>query len=372
MLELKIYGCTKADYIMPIIDLIEKAEGRNIRIEHLIVLNESDNMANIQALRSILPLLKYDFYKVFYKDGDYGAGKPTLFDDFFIINITGVRKYFCFTSLDGNQYGSCLVSEEKGAIQFLLKAFKNIKENEGFSNAFVRESSLDYMADTIYELSRSGKFFLIKPNPCYHRIPETVLRSVASRMTDEQKQELISQLGDKLDLNYGIENAVEYLIENLTGSNEMSKTFLNIDVFTKDGLMSFVKTGRISDHYSFFPAFDKIEIRDTLLTLINKVKDPNDNYKVFISNLSLKNNISYMGISEKVGIWFDYCPSYRSQTESFNTLIKHDLLTGSFLDFCENYIEKNIAMSREDGLKYLEYLIEATNNNNNHNNHNNH
>ena len=157
--EIKLHNCIDVDYIEPLTSLLAEVDASNIRIEHLITFYEDDSAENILTLKAILQLMRYNYYKVLYKDKEYNTNPVSLFGNFIIINISGEVNKLLFISFGDDQYADCFVSEDKNLEHFLLKSYKSLREN--YKHALIKEVNVDYLTDRLYEFENGGKFFLI-------------------------------------------------------------------------------------------------------------------------------------------------------------------------------------------------------------------
>ena len=361
-IDIKIFNCIEEAYLDPVVKLLDTEEAlAEAKIEQLVSLSEGNSCRNIRTLKAMVPLITRNNYTVLFANEDNISGKRTFFEDLMLFrysytdNNTKLEKYLVLSFEKGGLSG-CYVSDDKSLYEFFEKKYKLLMEMH--TNSLIRQSGIELYSDAIFEFETGGKSYLLKPNICYHRIPISVCRDVLGRMNEDQISMMLTYLREGPDLYVNFGDMLESTLADLHDRDEISYKYKKIDVYTKAGLEAFAREGRLSDHYAFLPEFKKEEIKSILENIRSKRKDPQDKFEFYITNQNIHDNVIFC-VSERNGIMLEYFDSLLIQNHISSCIIKQAPLTEMFIDFIENYIPENLAISDADADKFIDYLIET-------------
>ena len=362
-LDMKIFNCTSDAHLVPIIEMLSASESfDSSAVEHLVSFSDVDNHKNIMTLKAILPLMKYNSYTVFYLYDGNESDSASLFRDLMLIKFSYVEdgsevvKYIVL-SFERNTMSDCYITEEKGLYDFFAR--KYLFSKEAHRNSLINQKNIELLSYSIFEFEAGGKACLIKPSPCYHRIPIDVCKSVLGRQSERQLADMISYMGDGAGFYYDTKTAFENTLKYLEERNRLSLKYAQTDIYTKDGLEAFARERKLSDHYSFLPELTREEVRAVLENLRGKNSDLADKFRLYITHASLRDNSMIYCASETNGVMLEYVETQTFQHGISNCIIKQDSLAKMFLDFAENYVPESLAMSESEADRFIDYLIET-------------
>lgn len=362
-LDIKIFNCTRDSFLFPIIEMLAANESLNSPvIEHMVNFSDADNYKNILILKAVLPLMKYNNYTVFYSYDGNESDSAVLFRDLMLIKFSyiedGSEVVKCIVlSFEGNTMSDCYISEEKGLYEFFAR--KYLLSKEAHHNSLINQKNIELLSYSIFEFEAGGKTCLIKPSPCYHRIPIEVCKSVLERQSENQLADMISYMGDGVGFYYDTETAFENTLKYLEERDRLSLKYTQTDIYTKDGLELFARERRLSDHYSFLPELTKEEVKAVLENLRRKNNDSVDKFRFYITHAPIRDNNMIYCASETNGVMLEYVETQTFQNGISNCIIKQDSLARMFLDFAENYVPETLAMSQPEANRFIDHLIET-------------
>lgn len=360
-IEMKILNCISEQYLKPVVNLFTKIKSnKGNSIEHLLTFSETNNYKNVLILKSILLLSTYSFYDVFFEVQEYDNKNKSIFENMIIIKYSFTEnnideKKYMVLSFEENNLSDCYITNEKRFYEMFQKKYKLVKENH--KNFLNRENNVDFLNDSILAFESGGKHYAIKANPCYNRIPMYIYEDLLGRQDSMQFNKMISHFGENLDNTYNIDIAKESVFKNLTSRSELSKKYIQIDVYSKEGMEKLAKELKISDHYDFLPEFTKEEVKAILENIRNKKNDKKDKFTFYITNSNLSDNNKIYLVSENNGVCLDYFEPDADNGLASMSYINQDTLTNSFMDFVEKYVPDNLAMSDADADAFIDYLI---------------
>lgn len=362
-LDIKIFNCVKDVYLAPLVKLLEKSDSfGNSVIEQLVSFSNTDSYKNIITLKAILPLMKLNNYSVFYTNEEIEPSSSVFFRDLMLIKYgcvedDGWKEKYMVLSYEDNSMSGCYITEEKSLYEFFARKYASVKD--AHESTLVTQKNIGAMSYSVYEYESGGKKCTAKANPCYHRVPINVCQSVIGRQSESQLTEMISYLGDSTSFYFGSESALENLLTYFTDRDKLSLKYSQTDIYTTDGLETFAREGRLSDHFSFLPSLTGEEVKLVLENIRRKNNDPKDKFKFCITHASLLDDNMIYCASESNGILIEYSEPKTFQNKLTDCIIKQDMLSGMFIDFFENYVPDSMAMSRAEADKFIDYLIET-------------
>jgi len=362
-LDVKIFNCIEDSYLAPIAEMLGRCGSPdNSEIEHLLSFSDGESYRNALTLKATLQLVKFSNYTVYYSYEGSESGGFTFFKDLILIkyryaeNGSTVTRYKVL-SFEKNTMSMCYITEEKSLYEFFARKYSSVKELH--QNSLIKQKNIELLSSSMFEFEAGGKNCIIKPSPCYHRIPIAVCKSVLERQSESQLADMISYLSDGAGFYYDTETALGNTIKYIEERDSLSLKHSQTDVYTMDGLETFAKERRLSDHYSFLPELAGEEVKAVLENLWRKQKDPEDKFRFYIVQFPLRDNHMIYCASENNGLMLEYVQAETFQNGISNCIIRQDSLSGMFLDFAENYVPETLAMSEAEAKRFIEYLIET-------------
>lgn len=361
-MNIKIYNCVKDTYLTPLVEMLSKSEHfESSVIEQLVSFSETDSYNNIVTLKAILPLMKFNNYSVFYISGEEPSNNVFVRDLMLIKyrhdgdDSRGER--YMVLSFEDNTMSGCYITEDKSLYEFYTRKYALVKE--AHENSLVAQKNIGALSNAVYEFESGGKTCIIKPNPCYHRVPIDVCMSVLGRQNESQLAEMIGYLGEGSDFFYGSESVFENMLVYFVERDKLTFKYNQTDIYTVSGLEAFARERRLSDYFSFLPELTGDEVRLVLENIRRKNNDPKDKYRFYITQASLVDDSMTYCASENNGILVEYFEAHTFQNNLSDCIIKQDMLSRMLLDFAENYVPDTMALSQAEVDKFIDYLIET-------------
>jgi len=145
----KIVHGTGEEYFSQLVARIDNLfqRAKNVAVEHLIYISAKDQTANVKTLLTVLPLLKYEKYALFYSD-DANFGRSNWMRNRYIYFYTsydgedGRRKEESFlVSVKEFDKSSCLCFSNPMAHEFITDSFFDLRGS--YKNSFASSRPLD-------------------------------------------------------------------------------------------------------------------------------------------------------------------------------------------------------------------------------------
>jgi len=358
--SIKIYNCLSENIFSNLTDFLLKSfsEGLHVEAEQFIGLSEKDYLQNAYSFISTFPLMKYEKYKFYYREMETKDGPlpdSILFALQYMEDGKQISKYYVISFFE-NGFADCIGFHDKYMYMYLSRIFEGLKIS--FTNVMRKYDSVDFEDDIFTEMNKKGSSVLVKPNPCYDEIPIEVYESILSRMSDEELIELFSaMLGQKIEadaLPATLLKTFEYLKKRIKGTTTSKHT----DIYSKQGIIDFFTTGKLTDHVPYLPAFSKEEASKVLEYINNRNNDPKDTYALHITEGSYAHNDFIFSIYKDFGIIVEYI--YPAHTPGLwkMILIQNERLASIFTDYFENHIPVNKAMDKKQTDAFIKSLID--------------
>ena len=359
--DIKIIGCIQSNILEYFSDFIKHIflVSPSSTAEHLVVFSEKDYLQNIMLLMNILPLLTSEHYHVFYHELTSPGSIKTLFDNTLILsckyqeNNVWAENHYIISFLEHGM-PECISFDDQYMYNFFMKNYMNYKQS--FKNALTKSKNLTLIDNELLRLEEKHDVYMIKQNNCYNKIPASVYRSMLSRLTSDEKMlfaSFVSQesIKDESLAHDGIEDILEILDKRVKCSFKNKQ----IDVYSKEGLISLAKTGRISDQLDALPSFSKEETKTILAYIRDRNSDPKDNYTLFlVDELKVLDSIV---VFKDYGIIIEYDHPYLLQGIFKNLTICNQNLIDIFIDYIENHLPINHALSKEKATAFINEVI---------------
>jgi len=353
---IRIINCLEKDIFSSVALFIEKmlAISKNVNIEHLLAFSEKEHLQNITTLVSIIPLLKYTSYSVYQSSKLTFHNKKEFFGNTVIVDVRSrdaPEKYFFISFLD-DELSTCLATSDRNVFAFWSNNYANFKKSYDVSRLDV--TNIDMFANTLLALQQNANHYLLKPNFCHDAIPMFVYQGILARASPQE----LAEVQKGLDCAAGGKAvSLEALFSTLEQRIAASYVHRRIDVHSMDGLSELVKTGRLSDHLAFVPAFTRQELHDILEYARDRNRDPNDSYTLYITKEKILEDGHIILAFENVGVLMEYSKENYRQGICSHLFIRNSLLAAIVSDYVKNHIPGNHALSLEDATAFLNSLI---------------
>ena len=323
---------------------------QNASVEHLINFSEKDRRFNINTLISVLPLLQHTNYSLLCSKNYNPCGEKTWFCDALIIEIhkneSLVRQFF--VTLHEKTLSTCLVTAEPHAASFFNLNYDAMRTE--YNASFLDASGIDTFSSAMAELEENAHFYLLKPNCCYHRIPGDVYRSMMTRITPEQCAEAQEGLQD-----YGGSLASGLALLERRAAASYVRT--QIDVHSQEGLTEFARTGRLSDHFHFFPSLNAQERRSVLEYMRDRNADPDDPYTLYITRQPFFDNGYILVGLENTGLMLEYSHADYTKGLCSNLFIRNTMFADMLSDYVRQHIPRQHSLNKEECTDFMNVLL---------------
>ncbi len=356
--KVKIVNCLDSGVFQSVAAFLEGAfsSAANIAVEHLLTFSEKDYLHNTNTLIRIIPLLKHKCYSVCYVGADLSDTHNAFFRNTLIVDVQhkgDAPKYFFISYLD-EELSACLATSDKNVFTFGMANYDSLKKH--YDSALLAEFDVDPLNAKLLEMEANFNQCLLKPNPCYGRIPVNVLRGMVERSTPEVLEGVKKGFAGSSGLVMDTLDPALYIMEKRVAASYRKQ---HIDVYSKAGLLEFAETGRLTDHFDFLPLFTKQERRTILEYIRGRHLDPKDNYSIFITKDRLLEGGHIIVAYEDLGVLIEYSQEDYRQGICSNLFIKNKMLAEVFTDYAKNHVPENHALSREETTAFLNGLIEG-------------
>ena len=349
---IRMVNCLGKDTAGSVLSFIERllAASERISIEHLLAFQEKAYEQNINTLITLLPLLKYQCYSVYYS--------PTLkaidfYEDKLIIDVNfkdEPPQYF-FLSFHNQDLSHCLATPDKSVFDFWSSNYQYFKKSHGVLN--LGNTSFDMFSNSLLELQQSADHYLLKPNFCYDDIPMPVYRSMVARTSAEE----LAAVENALSLINDGGGGLQTLLASVEQRRAASYTHHRIGLHSMDGLRHLATTGCLSDHLTFIPPFNKEELRVIFTETRDRNNDRDDSYTLLITRKKILADGHIFIVFENTGVAVEYDQDKYKQGIASSLFIKNQTLAAIFSDYVRNHIPVNHALSREETTTFLNSLI---------------
>ena len=358
--DVKIIGCTQEDMLAYASDFAQTllSLSPSSQVEHLVTLFETDFLQSTVFLLTVLPLLVRGAYKVYYRESAAGEGVKTLFGNSILIPCQytedgALRKRCYILSFLDKDMPECIVNDDKYVLGFWMKNYTNLRQ---YYPDVLTHSALSMTEDDLSTLESAYDEYLIKPNPCYNKIPMSAYRSLVSRASPDDLMRFASNMVRR-DVRDDAETraVLEPMLLDLEKRVGHTYKRRHIDVYSKEGLAEFAETGRITDHLEGLPPFDKEEIREILTWLRDRNRDPKDPYTLYLVD-SLQHRYSFV-IYKGRGLLVECSQSLAEKGTYVYLDIRNRNLLKVFCDYIENHLPVNYTLSTEETTAFIDELI---------------
>jgi len=348
--EIKIVNFLDSSFAMQLRKILEALIGKAVSVEHLVNFWD-DESQNIEALCAVLPLLAYRFYTVYYS-GYINLEAADYFSNLMLVKFSD-SKSDSYMVLSPSQTGNsiCYSFQDKHLYRLFFKQYEGLKKH--FQSALIQARSADFLNEFSLNIELHSDIVLIKPNPCYNRIPYDCYISALKRINGEHISALDACVPGFHQI--GVERFTASILEIMQKRIEASRINHQVDICTREGLEQLAATGRLSDDYPFFPGLNRQEVKTMLLKLKAAVESPTENYQLRITNLNLDPGCYFL--VSKGGVVEIGSLSKELYGDISNNYIEHPLLSKIFIEFATSYLPSHHCLSDDETAEFLSDLI---------------
>ncbi len=331
----------------------------NIVVEHFVNLSEKSYLQNAMSFIQVFPLIKYESYRLYYKEKET---EEILLNDSMLISLDfleegkKVNRYFAISFFEDSM-PECIAFTDSYMYNFLLKAYSNLKFS--YDNVIQKYNELDFDNDILAEFPQMGSCYIIKANPCHDKVPLEVYINISKRMSEEELRNFLSGLyGKEIDaihVPHAIEMGLKYIENRITSTYK----FPQIDVYNTKGIIEMRETGMINDQVEHLLPLSPEEIKMVLQYLLNRHDNPNDTYKLYITEKDLAKKDLIIIAVKGYGIAIEY--AYPQYVEGLWRLlfIQSSRLASIFCDYFENHLPISHAMDEDNMRSFLNEIIQS-------------
>jgi len=358
---LKIYNCMSENIFAYLTEYLNRvlSEGIDLEVEQFVGLSEKDYLQNTYSFINTFPLMKYEKYRFYFRESessDRMMPDSALMALKFTRDGKEVNQYFSFSFYE-DSLAECIAFNDDYMYSFLSKYYENLKSS--YKNVMKKYDNIDFNDDIFTEMQKYGDNCLVKPNPCYDKIPMEVYNSLLKRMNSEELIKLLSSVtGQKIEphlLPAALEKTNKYLmrrVENTTSSKR-------IDIYCEPGMIEFVETGKLTDHLENLPAFNAEEKNMILKYLLERSNCTETNYSLYITKDSLSHKDMIFVVIRDFGVTIEYILPENKEGLWKVVVIQNARLASIFFDYFDNHIPINKALDAEATSDFIQSLIDA-------------
>ncbi|HBT96265.1 MAG TPA: hypothetical protein DEB25_00730 [Desulfobulbaceae bacterium] len=349
---IRMINCLGKDTAGSVLSFIEKllATSERVSIEHLAIFQEKAYEQNINTLISLLPLLKYQCYSVYYSPR---LKAIDFYEDKLIIDVNckdEPPRYF-FLSFHNQGLSRCLSTLDKSVFDFWSNNYQYFKESHGVLN--LDYASFDVFSNRLLELQQSTNYYLLKPNFCYDDIPMSVYESMRAKIPAQELDAIEKTLCLENDEGGGLRT----LLAGIEQRRATSYTNRRINLHSMNGLRQLAISGRLSDHLTFMPPFDKEQLRVIFTQARDRNNDGDDSYTLLITRKKILADGYILSAFENIGVMVEYNQDKYKQDIASSLFIKNQTLAAILSDYVRNHIPGSHALTREETTAFLNSLI---------------
>ena len=357
--EIKIVNCLNKSVFSILVDHLEKAlsAGLNFNVEHYIGLYLKDYLQNTNSFTYVFPLIMHDNYKMYYRERET---ESNLLDDSMLVSLSyiedgkQVNQYFSVVFYD-NCMPECVAFNDLYIFKYLSKMYENLKNHH---NDVTRKCDrTDYTGDIFVDPEKYSGSYIITQNPGYDKIPLEAYSSLINRMSGEEVKALVSTMFNEEIDDAAIPDAISKVLRYLKKRIDFAQKAKQIDVYSREGLIEFAETGKLTDHLENLPAFDQNEKKMVLEHLFKRNNNPDDNYLLYITENEMYHKDLILESAKGFGILIGYINNGYKAGLWKKIFVKSERLALIFCDYLENHIPINNAMEKNKANLFLQDLI---------------
>lgn len=361
--QINIIGCADERFIKVMHDFINNKEidSNCFKIEHIINIPNNFYNDSMQVFKAILPMIKYYGYNVYYTDFDINPNLSIL-NDCLIIKYSfaetvnhNFEKYI-FINFAKDKFSGCYISKDKSLYNFMIQNYNYLKQK--CNRGCIKINNINYLIDNDEIYQKDTNVYSIQSAVDYSKIPIDVLEEELARYSDKEIVDLVNFISGKSNNLQTAKEYIEHMKCNIVKIEQYTKKNKIIDVYTKEGIRNFISTGYLYINNVKIKPFLKKSIRKIIDYIFERSLNPKDNYKMYVSNISMSNKL-ILKVINNYGINITYNFSSKDSIIMSNSLIENKSLFKIFNSFVENYIPTTNLMSNEEAYNYIHGLLKT-------------
>lgn len=361
--EINIIGCLDEEFIKVIHNFIinKNIDSNCFKIEHIINISNSFYNDTMQAFKTIFPMMKYYGYNVYYTDFDTNSSLSIL-DDCLIIKYSfaetvnhNFEKYI-FINFAKSKFSGCYISKDKNLYNFIMQNYNWLKQK--CVRGCTKINNINYLINNEVAYKKDTAIYSIQSTVDYSKIPIDVLEQELARYSDKELINLVNFISGKKNNLQMAKEYIDNMKYNINELTQYSKINKNIDIYTKEGIRNFISTGYLYVNNIKIKPFLKKSIYKIINYILERNLDSEDNYKMYISNISLPAQL-VLRVINNYGINIIYNFSSKDNIIISNSLIENKSLFKIFNSFVENYIPTTNLMTNEEAYNYIQGLLKT-------------
>lgn len=351
--KILIFNAASLELTDTLVSFIQTSTNNEISIEQILYFGNNAN-ENATTFVSICKLLNYTNYKAYHNSSpdllDLSKRNTSIMSDLIIVSkvlndgtsITDLIKF------NGNMDFKLLFDNSGDSLyNFYLDCFEEIKIHcQNIRKTYAANNIIDKLIELceyLLNLEKSTEEYLIKQNMCFQMIHTDILYKMLvdsnflGLSEDHPKIQKLIQIAQDRFCNY-------YSIKKM-----------KINLFTKRGLLDFVKTRTLTDHFFYFRDFTKEEVKYTLEFILKQLEE-----NIFFKMYLLKDdyfigNIEYTYYKDTVLYFIDSSSGYSSDFDE--GIITAKPIIDIFDDFIKNELIKHHTLPETETISFLKNLI---------------
>ena len=350
--DIKVINCLSEEFQANLQSMLSQLINATnaVSVEHLIEFPKKDYLTCTKNLIAIIPFLNFYKYDVLYNDNPNIQTKPSFLENVVIVETSWfegkhkTQQFFVLSYISGN-LSQCAAFKDKFLFRFFMDNYQNLRKN--YKNALKSSKNILNYTEIFLGMEMTLEEVVLKPNPCYHKIPIQVYDSVLERVLPENKKLM------QLDSKEGLEK-MRCTME--TRYNYAHKAG-NIDVLSKSGLLSFAKDGLLIDHLEGLPPFDKKERKMIFQSLREHMNRESEGYNLYITKNDV-NNIFLAFKNKCIVTEFSHDHTKKQHNKYPFAIIENKMLAEIFFDYATHHVPAYHALPKEEAVRFLDELIE--------------
>ena len=351
--DIKVVNCLSEEFLSDLQTmltwLITSTDA--VSVEHLLEFPARDYLTCTRNLSAILPLLSFSQYNVLYSEIPYYThSTSSIFRNIIFVETSweeekqSKQQYFLLSYVSGF-HSQSTVFDNKNLYRFYEENYQNLRKR--YKKALVKPKNMLDLTKMFTGMEKTIEQVILKPTPCYHKIPIQVYNSIIDRISPENKKQM------QLDS----EEEIVKLKRNLEMRYSYAHKEGNVDVLSKSGLLAFAEDGLLADHIDGLPPFDKKERKMIFQSLREHIEKKSKGYSLHITKNDI--NIISMALRDRcVAIKFSYDLSENTKNRYPFVVIDNKVLAEVFFDYATYHVPAYHTLPKEEAMSFLDELIE--------------
>jgi transcriptional regulator with XRE-family HTH domain len=345
-----IFNMISLEFTNELIHLMKNSPPGFISVSQILYVgdNPSHNAAAFTVFFSLFNFENYQVYSI--SDGDVPENQLSIIPNSVVVDkeTLGTAHFTDLITLDADNRFSFIADLPDHTLysfhsyhfeKMKIKA-KSMKRTPSQSNPIDRVISI---CDACLPLEKSSAKYIVKHSVSTTMIPFSILNDMVIEMNYFGRSKDDPQIRKMLE----IFNERFYTMYHTKASK--------VNLVTKRGLLDFVTSGLMSDHFCYLRPFTKKEIKIILEFIIEQLEN-NSYFKILL----LKNdyaigNIEFTYFEDRL-LWVsDTCSGYRN--DYYEGVLDSAPILRIFDDFIKNELIQNHTLPEAESIEFLKHLI---------------